>query len=138
MSAFLELCPTRIGPPTAEMPASARIARDTVQRLTSDNCHLHCAEMPIRSFRHKGLKRLFEDDDARGVSAGSVDKLRKMLFALDSAVSVAEIGAMPGWRLHRLKGELVSMWSLTVTRNWRLVFRFEDGDAFEVDLVDYH
>jgi proteic killer suppression protein len=53
-------------------------------------------------------------------------------------VSVAEIGAMPGWRLHRLKGELVNMWSLTVTRNWRLVFRFEDGDAFEVGLVDYH
>jgi proteic killer suppression protein len=94
--------------------------------------------MPIRSFRHKGLKRLFEDDDARALSAGSVDKLRKMLFALDSAVLVAEIGAMPGWRLHRLRGELVNMWSLTVTRNWRLVFRFEDGDAFEVDLVDYH
>jgi toxin HigB-1 len=92
--------------------------------------------MPIRSFRHKGLKRLFEDDDARALSAGSVDKLRKMLFALDSAVSVAEIGAMPGWRLHRLKGELVSMWSLTVTRNWRLVFRFEAGDAFEVDLKE--
>ena len=94
--------------------------------------------MPIRSFRHKGLKRLFEDDDTRALSAGSVDKLRKMLFALDSAASVAEIGAMPGWRLHRLKGELVDMWSLTVTRNWRMVFRFEDGDAFELDLVDYH
>ena len=92
----------------------------------------------IESFRHKGLKRLFEGDDARALSAGSIDKLRKMLLALDSAGSVAEIGAMPGRRLHRLKGELVSMWSLTVTRNWRLVFRFEDGDAFDVDLVDYH
>jgi toxin HigB-1 len=94
--------------------------------------------MPIRSFRHRGLKRLFEDDDTRALSAGWVDKLRKMLFALDNAASVAEISAMPGWRPHRLKGELASMWSLTVTRNWRLVFRFEDGDAFEVDLVDYH
>ena len=94
--------------------------------------------MPIRSFRHKGLKRLFEDDDARALSAGSVDKLRKMLFALDGAAFVAEIGAMPGWRLHRLKGELASMWSLTVTRNWRLVFRFENGDVFDLDLVDYH
>ena len=69
-----------------------------VRCLTSDNCHAHCAGMPIRSFRHKGLKRLFEDDDASALTAGSIDKLRKMLFALDSAASVAEIGAMPGWR----------------------------------------
>jgi toxin HigB-1 len=94
--------------------------------------------MPIQSFRHKGLERLFKDDDARALSAGSVDKLRKMLFGLDGAASVAEVDAMPGWRLHRLKGELASMLSLTVTRNWRLVFRLENGDVFDVDLADYH
>ena len=94
--------------------------------------------MPVQSFRHKGLRRLFEADDPRGVPAGAVDKLRKMLFALDSAASVGDIGAMPGWRLHTLKGDMAGFWSLTVTRNWRLVFRFEEGHARDLDLVDYH
>jgi proteic killer suppression protein len=61
-----------------------------------------------------------------------------MLFALDSAATIADIGAMPGWRLHALKGDLAGQWSLTVTRNWRLVFKFEDGHALDLDLVDYH
>jgi proteic killer suppression protein len=94
--------------------------------------------MAIRSFRHKGLKRLFEDDDARGVPAQSVDKLRKMLFALDSATTVAQVDVVPGWKLHPLKGDLAGQWSLSVTRNWRLTFAFAAGDAFELDLVDYH
>lgn len=94
--------------------------------------------MPIQSVHHKGLKRLYEADDARGVPAAAADKLRKMLSAMDVAHSIEEIEAMPGWRLHRLTGNLSGFWSLTVTRNWRLIFRFRDGDALDLDLIDYH
>ncbi len=94
--------------------------------------------MAIKSFRHKALRRLYAHDERRGLPAAFVAKLRDMLHALDSAATVDEIETMPGWRLHPLKGDLKNMWSLTVSGNWRLVFRFEDGDAFDVDLTDYH
>jgi proteic killer suppression protein len=94
--------------------------------------------MAIQSFRHKGLKRLFDDDDARGIQANFISKLRDMLAAIDAASTVEEIALFPGWRLHRLKGDLAGHWSLTVSGNWRVVFRFEHGDAFDLDLVDYH
>ena len=94
--------------------------------------------MPIQNFRHKGLRRLFEEDDTRGVPSSLTAKLRDMLAAVDAADHVEEIGLFPGWRLHPLKGELAGFWSLTVTGNWRLIFRFTDGDAFDLDLVDYH
>ena len=94
--------------------------------------------MAIQGIRHKGLKRLFEDGDARALPANLADKLRDMLAAIDTASAVEEIALFPGWRLHRLKGNLAGQWSLTVTGNWRLVFRFENGDAFDLDLVDYH
>ena len=94
--------------------------------------------MAIRSFRHKGLRRLFESDDARGVQASFASKLRDILAAIDTASMVEEVALFPGWRLHRLKGDLAGYWSVTVSGNWRVVFRFDDGDAFELDLVDYH
>jgi len=94
--------------------------------------------MAIRSFKHKGLRRLYQRDESRGLPAAFVGKLRDMLHALDSAASVDEVAIMPGWRLHPLKGDLRNMWSLTVSDNWRLVFRFHDGDAFDLDLTDYH
>ena len=94
--------------------------------------------MPIQSFRHKGLKQLYEKNEKRGVPAASADKLRKMLLALNTATTLLEVGVVPGWRLHPLTGDLAGYWSLTVTRNWRLIFRFEDGDALDLDLLDYH
>ena len=94
--------------------------------------------MAVRSFRHKGLKRLYESNSARGVPATFADKLRDMLAALDVAYSVSDVGCYPGWRLHALKGDLAGFSSLTVSGNWRLIFRFDDGDAFELDLIDYH
>ncbi|MBC8013881.1 MAG: type II toxin-antitoxin system RelE/ParE family toxin [Methyloceanibacter sp.] len=94
--------------------------------------------MPIQSFRHKGLKRLFEGDDMRAIPASYADKLRDMLVAIDTANAVEEIGLFPGWRLHRLKGNLADYWSLTVSGNWRVIFRFEQGEAYDLDLVDYH
>jgi len=94
--------------------------------------------MPIQSFRHRGLQRLFEDGDARGLPAGQRQKLLDVLAALDTAKSPSEVGLFPGWGLHPLKGGLRGFWSVTITGNWRVIFRFEKGDAIDVDFIDYH
>jgi proteic killer suppression protein len=94
--------------------------------------------MPIRSFRHKALRELFEHDRARGLPADQVNRLRRILTALDAATAVEEMAAIPGWRLHPLAGDLKGFWSVSVTGNWRLIFRFKSGDALDLDLVDYH
>jgi proteic killer suppression protein len=91
----------------------------------------------IRSIRHKGLKRLHDDDDPRGVSADHAIKLRDILARLDAAHTVSDMD-MPGFRLHPLKGELKGMWAVTVRANWRVIFSFAGTDAFDVDCVDYH
>ena len=91
----------------------------------------------IRSFRHKGLKRLHEDDNPRGVAAEHVLKLRDILVRLDAITSIADMD-VPGFRLHLLKGDYKGLWAVTVRANWRVVFRFEQGDAFDVDYLDYH
>ncbi len=94
--------------------------------------------MPIQSFRHKGLRRLFENDDRRKVPAEQADRLTKMMAAIDAAERIEECAAMPGWKLHPLSGDLAGYSAMSVSGNWRLVFRFEGGDAFDLDLVDYH
>jgi toxin HigB-1 len=91
----------------------------------------------IRSFRHKGLKRLYDDDDPRGVIAEHVVKLRDVLARLDAARAAADMD-IPGFRLHPLKGELKGFWSVTVRANWRVIFRFADHDVFDIDYLDYH
>jgi len=91
----------------------------------------------IRSIRHKGLKRLHEDDDPRGVFAEHIVKLRDILARLDAARVAADMD-MPGLRLHPLKGDLKGFWAVTVRANWRVLFRFVDPDAFDVDYADYH
>jgi proteic killer suppression protein len=91
----------------------------------------------IRTVRHQGLKRLFERDDRSRVDARFVAKVRRVLFLLHSA-TVPEDMNQPGFVLHPLRGDLRGFWSVRVSGNWRVIFRFEDGDAFDVDLVDYH
>jgi proteic killer suppression protein len=91
----------------------------------------------IRSIRHKGLQRLYEDDDPRGVIAEHVVKLRDILARLDAASTAADMD-LPGFRLHPLKGEFKGFWAVTVRANWRVIFRFADGDVLDVDYVDYH
>jgi proteic killer suppression protein len=91
----------------------------------------------IRSIRHKGLRRLHQDDDPRGVIAEHVVKLRDILARLDAARTVADMD-LPGFRLHPLKGALKGFWAVTVRANWRVIFRFDEGDALDVDYVDYH
>jgi len=96
--------------------------------------------MQFAGFRHKGLRRLYEEDDARGLSQAMADKLRKLLLALETADDLRQVGRFPGWKLHQLKGATEGLWSLTVTGNWRLVFRYEaeTNTASDIDLVDYH
>ena len=91
----------------------------------------------IQSFRHKGLKRLYEEDDSRGVAADHVVKLRDILARLDAAVTVADLD-LPGFRLHPLKGREKGFWAVTVRANWRVIFRFSERAALDVDYVDYH
>jgi proteic killer suppression protein len=91
----------------------------------------------IRSIRHRRLKRLYEDDDPRGVIAEHAPKLRDILARMDAAVSAADMN-LPGFRLHPLKGEFKGFWAVTVRANWRVIFRFAEGDALDVDYLDYH
>jgi toxin HigB-1 len=91
----------------------------------------------IEGFRHKGLRRFFEEDDSRGVKADQADRLRLILSALDQAGSVQDMN-QPTFRLHPLKGNRRGIWAVTVRANWRVTFRFERGDVYEVDLEDYH
>ncbi|HWC00896.1 MAG TPA: type II toxin-antitoxin system RelE/ParE family toxin [Bryobacteraceae bacterium] len=91
----------------------------------------------IRSIRHKGLKRLFEQDDASGVNPEHVGKLRNILARLYAARSVADMD-VPGFRLHALRGGLKGLWAVTVRANWRVIFRFRNGGMEDVDYVDYH
>ena len=91
----------------------------------------------IKTFRHKGLKRFFENDDASGIRADQAGRIRDVLAHLDLAESPGDLG-LPGYRLHALKGDLKGYWSVTISGNWRITFRFGVGDAYDVDLVDYH
>jgi proteic killer suppression protein len=91
----------------------------------------------IRTIRHKGLKRLFEQDDPSGVNPEHVTKLRDILVTLHAAPAVAHMD-LPGFRLHSLKGQMKGFWAVTVRANWRVIFHFIEGHAEDVDYVDYH
>ena len=93
--------------------------------------------MVIRTFRHRGLKRLFERGDASKLRADQAERIALALADLDEAVKPRDL-ALPGYRLHPLKGDMKGSWSIWISANWRVVFRFEGGDAYDVDLVDYH
>jgi proteic killer suppression protein len=96
--------------------------------------------MQLVRFRDKGLRQLHEDGNARGVPSAMADKLRKLVFALETAETLEQLGRFPGWKLHPLKGGLKGFWSLTVTGNWRLIFRHDEktNTARDIDLIDYH
>jgi proteic killer suppression protein len=91
----------------------------------------------IRSFRHKGIEAFFLTGNKAGIQARHAAKLRIMLTALDNAKNPGDLNA-PGWRLHKLSGDLKGFFSITVNGNWRLIFRFEGKDAALVDYLDYH
>lgn len=91
----------------------------------------------IKSFRHKGLRKLFETGSASDVQVSHAKRLRMLLAALDTAQSVEDMD-IPGFRLHPLKGQMRGRWSVTVNGNWRLTFEFHDGNAYVLDYEDYH
>jgi toxin HigB-1 len=91
----------------------------------------------IRTFRHRGLRRLFKNDDRRSLNPEHVEKIARVLALLQRASRVEDMD-LPGYRLHSLKGELAEFWSVTIRANWRIIFRFEGTDATDVDLIDYH
>ncbi len=91
----------------------------------------------IRTIKHKGLKRLYERGDQSKLPADRVNKIILMMTALDAAETLEPI-SRPAWRLHTLKGDLEGFYAIDVSGNYRLIFRFEDGDVFDLDFVDYH
>ncbi len=94
--------------------------------------------MKVRSIAHKGLRRLYEENSSKGVSADTVDKLRKMLAFLDAMQNPEELRTLPPWKAHVLTGDRKGTWSLYVTRNRRMTFRIEDEEIIELNLEDYH
>ena len=91
----------------------------------------------IVSIRHKGLKRLYERGERQGIGPNMLSRVQEILSVLEAAENLDELN-IPGYRLHALTGTLQGFWSIRVTGNWRVVFRFVDGEVLEVDLVDYH
>ena len=91
----------------------------------------------IRRFRHRGLKRMYERNDPSRVDPDLADRVVLALADIDDARKPSDLD-LPGYRLHRLKGRLKGYWSISISGNWRVIFRFEDGDAYDVDLIDYH
>ena len=91
----------------------------------------------VRSFKHRGLKRLYERGDSTGIRPDLRDTVQEILTVLDQATSPQDLD-LPGYRLHPLKGDLKGFWSVTVRANWRIVFRVDGGDVFDVELTDYH
>ena len=91
----------------------------------------------IKSFKHKGLKKLYESGTKRGVKPEHTTRLRLILARLDASTSPEDMN-LPGLSLHPLKGSLKNYWPVSVSGNWRVIFRFEDGYVFDVDYLDYH
>lgn len=91
----------------------------------------------IKSFAHKGIKAFFETGTKAGIQAAHAPRLRLQLAALNRARTPADM-SVPNWKLHPLKGNLTGHWAVTVSGNWRITFRFENGDALLVDYQDYH
>ena len=90
----------------------------------------------IRSFRHRGLRRLYERGDPSRIGADQLDRITLALADLDAS-KPSELD-LPAYRLHPLRGDRKGLWSISISGNWRVTFRFEDGDVYDVDLIDYH
>lgn len=91
----------------------------------------------IGSFRHKGLKDFFETSSKRGIPPELAARIARRLDVIEAAQQIGDIDAH-GFKLHRLKGERQSDWAISVSGNWRITFRFVSGEAFDLNLEDYH
>ncbi|MBW1909811.1 MAG: type II toxin-antitoxin system RelE/ParE family toxin [Deltaproteobacteria bacterium] len=91
----------------------------------------------IQKFKHKGLKKLFESSSSAGINPQYVSRLRQILALLETAETLDDMD-LPGLNLHELKGERKGTWSVKVSGNWRITFKLQKGDAFDVNYEDYH
>ena len=91
----------------------------------------------IKSFQHRGLQALYEKGETRRLPQQHVTKLRDILVTLDYSRSPADMN-LPGFHLHPLKGNLRGYYAVSVSGNWRVTFRFEDGHAVDINYTDYH
>ena len=91
----------------------------------------------IQKFKHKGLKRLFESGNSIGINPQHVIRIRKILALLETAETLEDMD-LPGLGLHPLKGNRKGIWTVKVSENWRITFKIQDGDTFDVNYEDYH
>lgn len=92
----------------------------------------------IESIKHKGLKLLWEQNDPSKISPAQVDKIRRILSALNIMKSIEPLRKIPGYRLHALKGDFKGYYAVSVTGNYRIIFRFESESVYDIDFLDYH
>jgi len=93
----------------------------------------------IKSFKHKGLKLLWEDGKTSKLPADQIRRIEMMLEVVDSAQEVPEdFGAFQNWNIHKLSGDLKDFWSIKVNKNYRIIFHFDGQHAYDVDYIDYH
>lgn len=93
--------------------------------------------MAIKTFKHKGLRKFFESGNKAGIQAVHANRIERILDRLNAATDLQDMNA-PGYDLHPLKGGLKGYYSVHVNGNWRIIFRLENGEANNIDLVDYH
>ena len=91
----------------------------------------------IKSFKHKGLEQFFVKDIKKALDAKDLAKITRILDRLDTVMVVKDMD-VPGWDLHELKGKRKGTWSVAVRQNWKITFRFENGEVYDVNLEDYH
>jgi len=91
----------------------------------------------IKSFKHKGLRQFFEAGKVSGIQAKHQARLRMQLAALHTAQEIFDMD-IPGYGLHKLRGQAKGLWSIWVNKNWRLTFEFVDGDVYMLNYEDYH
>jgi len=109
-----------------------------MQTLTSVNLQITKIIHPmIKSFRHKQLQKLYENGNRKGLNPDHVNRMENLLSRLDMSETIDGMN-LPSYRLHQLKGDRKGQWAVTIRANWRITFGFKNGDAFDVDLVDYH
>jgi proteic killer suppression protein len=91
----------------------------------------------IKTFKHKGLQKFFDTGSVAGIQPYHKQKLRMRLIALDTATNIEDMN-LPGFRLHSLKSDRKGLWAIDVSKNWRITFKFQDGNVYVVDYEDYH
>ena len=116
------------------MPASWQ---ETLDCVLTFHCVRYHGTIMMMNIAHKGLRRLHERHDARGLPANLVNRIERILDDLACASGPRDMNR-PTYRLHPLKGDRRGQWSVRVSGNWRVVFRFVDGEAVGVDVIDYH